>query len=257
MSVSSLKAALFRYGDKVFLAAVVAFVAWNVMSFMSPSEERIGPAVGAAGTPPVEPPETIPDYRKQALAPFDPSQVGKPRKLAHDPFWPQTVEMLQTVVLRKPSEEMEDPEVRAKAMAQAKDTRTLNARLVAQLVPWEIPSYFPRAIYRNYDLILQRMPEMREPCEVRITVDPETRKTITFQAAKVGGLRGFEGQLENENKVRVAVIVWPGEGPTPRQLLGPRELRVEEERLGHVVLRWIEERRPRTDDGKTEYYRAT
>lgn len=245
MSVSDVKATAFRFCDKAFLAAVVLFVAWNIMSFMSPPEEPFGPGGGGGGKAPIEPPAEIPNIAAKAIAPFREDKVAQPTTLAHDPFWPQRVVMLQTVVLRKPPEGVDDP----KTIEKAKAIRELTAKLAGPLVPWDPPSWWLAAVFPNYARILAAMPE---PCEVKHTVDPETGKQITFEATKFGHAIGFQGNLEDENKVRVAVIVYPGTPPTDVELLGPRDVIVREEQLGHVVVRWVEEPMPRdTTRGST------
>ena len=245
MNLDQIKNTAFRYCDKAFLALVVLFVIWSVLSFMSPGKEAVGPRDGGGGKPPIEPPEKAPNYYVDIVSPFLKGQVPGATALAHDPFWPQTVVMLETVRLVIPAEPTTDPE----KLARMKATRELSSPLVGKLEPWPIPDYFLRALLAGRARTAAAVTALPTgpPSEVEVTIDPETRKILTFAAKKDGGWIGYQGNLENENKLRVVVRVYIGEVETPVSVLAPVAVLVEEEQLGHVVVRFSEQLLPRQD----------
>jgi len=249
MNLDQIKGAAFRYCDKAFLALVVLFVIWNVLSFMSPGDEALGPRSGGGGKPPIEPPEKMPNYYVDIVSPFLKGQVPGATALAHDPFWPQTVVMLSRVQLVIPAEPTTDPE----KLARMKATRELSSPLVGKLDLWPIPDYFLRALLAGRARTASAVTALPTgpPSEVEVTIDPETRKILTFAAKKAGGWIGYQGNLENENKVRVVVRVYEGEVETPVSVLAPVAVLVEEEQLGHVVVRFSEQTLPRQDPTTT------
>jgi len=249
MSLDQIKATAFRYCDKAFIALVVLFVIWNVLSFMSPGEEAAGPLGVGGGKPPIEPPEKTPNYYVDIVSPFLKGQIPSATALAHDPFWPQTVVMLATVRLVIPAEPTTEPE----KLARMKATRELSSPLVGKLEPWPIPDYFHRALLAGRARTAAAVTALPTgpPSEVEVTIDPETRKSLTFAAKTAGGWIGYQGNLENENKVRVVVRVYKGEVETPVSVLAPVAVLVEEEQLGHVVVRFSEQPLPRQDPTST------
>ena len=232
MSLDEVKSAAFRYCDKVFLAAVVLFVALKVYSHVSPSQETVGSLGPVSGGQTVEIPTGKPDFRSPAAKPF--ADIPSPFVVEHDPFWPQQVVRLRPVSLRLPRKGLQEPDKKAKLT----DTRTLPAKLVGRLVPWTPPDEFLQLIDPDRERRLASRADLRTPCKVNVAVDRDTRTILTFEAVAAGDWIGYEGNLENKNKVRVVVIVEPADLTPPQVVRRAIVDEVREESLGRVVLRF-------------------
>ena len=271
MSIDDMKSAAFRHCDKIVLAVVAVFVAMQVYSHFSPAEERGGGGIGG-GAQAAKAAEDDQDHVLVVAAPF--IDVQTPITADHDPFWPPSVHGLREVRLHmgapaepeaeKPGKAEETEKGKRAAAASegpeaepeklpadvrqklSKAIRDLPVRLVGtKLNPWVPDDALLRDIDPNRERLMAVTPEMRTPCVVRATVDRATRKRITFEAVKAGDWIGFEGNLEDKNKVQVAIMVFPKVITAAIELLGVADVAVAEEALGQVVVRFVPQQQPR------------
>ena len=251
MSTDNLKEMAFRYCDKVALAIVVLFVAWKV--FLAAPEDGITTGGGGDGGK-LDVAAKADDFVKEVVPPW--TKIDEPAKPPYDPFYAQRVIYLNSVQLQMAPKTDGTPTPPAETDKDTtKDVRELPAKLVGDLKPWTPPDAFLNQIdlYRaRLKLLNPQMP----PCQVKLTVDPATRKTLTFEAVADGDWIVFEGSLDNENKIRVAVKVDPAGAVKPIVVLAAVEVQVQEEQLGNVVVRFLSGVPPRTANDKTEYVAA-
>lgn len=239
MSMDKLKDNAFRYFDKVAFAVVVLFVVWKVL--LAPADQPIGGGGGGDGGKvdvPKPPTSVIPSVTSAW------TKVPEPHRPPYDPYFPQRVVYLQAVRLEMPTktEGVEAPKEEPKTTM----VRELSAKLVGELRDWPLTEALLRQIdpFRARTMALN--PDLKlPPCQVSWTADA-TGKKLTFEAKAPGDWIGFEGVLDNENKVRVAVHVREGDIVIPIDVLGATDVKVEEEQLGHVVVRWVNELPSRT-----------
>jgi hypothetical protein len=216
MNLQGIKDVAFRHGEKIGLGAVALFVAWSVFGHFRGGAGAAGP-IG----PPVSPRTAIPSKAIEpafvrAAEPYvTEHKVASPR---HDPIWPPMTERLPEVALQV----KDKPRERRKAAALIVG----DPRIVA-LTPAELAVLAPTGL-------------SGEPCRIRVSVDPQAKDTLVFEAVSDGSWVAVEALLANENKCRVRVRVDP-EGTVigDRLVMPPRQdATLKEEELGVVLLRF-------------------
>jgi len=215
MDINAIKSILLRHCEKGILALVILFVGHSVYSRLTSTEE----AVLRSLRPPVIAPEAVTEAVRPAF--FEASQpfvmVPDAAAAIHDWFhWPRS-QWLKHVTLQMISKET--------------DSRNAGSKVDGQPIP-----YVPSAAEIATLGLLTDGDDIKEPCEVAVGVDPSDPRVLTFKAAKPGNWKYFIATLQNQDRVKMAVIVRPAGWTDETKVPEPAIKQVKEEPLGTVVL---------------------
>ncbi|MFW6107234.1 MAG: hypothetical protein ACOC8A_00940 [bacterium] len=207
MNLQRLKELAFRHCEKIALAIVVVFVAFNLYAhFGKPQEQaRVAPppAGGRGGEAQVQ---EVPPYYTHTAAPF--VQTPEPVQPLYDPFWLPANIRLENVV------------VGVDEAAQ----RTVQSRIVNA----------PRRV--DMDLSEQaQLPPVNATVPSVLEVRHED-KTLVFRGNTPGKWVKYVAGLEDGNKVIVYARVKSPETEIRYVVLPPREVEIREETFGEVEI---------------------
>jgi len=217
MDIGSIKEGVFRHCEKVALLVALVFVGYYIYSAGGGDGGNGGSGLRPGAKPP-EVAEGIGDSFRQSARPF--VRVPDATGAVHNWFYPPGVEMLPAVQLRMGAgdESKARRKVGAKIVGQPVSVKLTEPELGSLPEP---PSENPTA-----------------PCQVTVTVDPSAPDTLLFEATKAGFWAGYEATLENEDKVRVHVLVLEKELIIKKELPLATIDQVTEEPLGTVLIRF-------------------